>query len=223
MCMHFILSGPHTSLHICNHIHYKNCNKIIQKWGRVGQRPFGIFPTIHPIWYSHPSLIIITYFSTSKKENDLKTPCVNQNFRSTLSFSVTCWPILWKMFLTPCILVFKNYIKTINQVLRKVYKRKDGNLWQKHCKRFQNPSSKLSLSLSEYFYFYLSLSMHLCTRWSYYVSAWLWPIVRKVKGLLTNPALLWRLWSLKVLSCPGLQGWAGQLKHISRCQACREV
>ena len=22
--MHFILSGPHTSLHICNHIHYKN-------------------------------------------------------------------------------------------------------------------------------------------------------------------------------------------------------
>ena len=23
MCMHFILSGPHTSLHICNHIHYK--------------------------------------------------------------------------------------------------------------------------------------------------------------------------------------------------------
>ena len=21
--MHFILSGPHTSLHICNHIHYK--------------------------------------------------------------------------------------------------------------------------------------------------------------------------------------------------------
>ena len=51
--------------------------------------------------------------------------------------------------------------------------------------------------------------MHLCTHWSYYVSAWLWPIVRKVKGLLTNPALLWRLWSLKVLSCPGLQGWAG--------------
>ena len=23
MCMHFILSGPPTSLHICNHIHYK--------------------------------------------------------------------------------------------------------------------------------------------------------------------------------------------------------
>ena len=23
MCMHFILSGPHTSLHICTHIHYK--------------------------------------------------------------------------------------------------------------------------------------------------------------------------------------------------------
>ena len=23
MCTHFILSGPHTSLHICNHIHYK--------------------------------------------------------------------------------------------------------------------------------------------------------------------------------------------------------
>ena len=23
MCMHFILSGPHASLHICNHIHYK--------------------------------------------------------------------------------------------------------------------------------------------------------------------------------------------------------
>ena len=162
MCMHFILSGPHTSLHICNHIHYKNCNKIIQKWGRVGQRPFGIFPKIHPIWYSHPSLMIITYFSTSKKENDLKTPCVNQNFRSTLSFSVTCWPILWKMFLTPCILVFKNYIKTINQVLRKVYKRKDGNLWQKHCKRFQRLSS---VSLSFYTIHhqsYLCLCICLC-------------------------------------------------------------
>ena len=144
MCMHFILSGPHTSLHICNHIHYKNCNKIIQKWGRVGQRPFGIFPKIHPIWYSHPSLIIITYFSTSKKENDLKTPCVNQNFRSTLSFSVTCWPILWKMFLTPCILVFKNYIKTINQVLRKVYKRKDGNLWQNIVRDFKGCPVSLS-------------------------------------------------------------------------------
>ena len=32
MCMHFILSGPHTSLHICNHIHYKNCNMIFRKW-----------------------------------------------------------------------------------------------------------------------------------------------------------------------------------------------
>ena len=23
MCMHFILSDPHTYMHICNHIHYK--------------------------------------------------------------------------------------------------------------------------------------------------------------------------------------------------------
>ena len=31
-CMHFILSGPHTSLHKYNHAHYKNCNMIFQKW-----------------------------------------------------------------------------------------------------------------------------------------------------------------------------------------------
>ena len=106
MCMHFILSGPHTSLHICNHIHYKKLQYHFSKMRGVAQRPFGIFPKIHPIWYSHPSLVITRYFFTSR--NDVKTPCINQKFRSTLSFSVTCWPILWKMFLTPCILVFKN-------------------------------------------------------------------------------------------------------------------
>ena len=37
ICMHFILSGPHTSLPICNHIHYK-------------KKLLGIFPKIHPIW-----------------------------------------------------------------------------------------------------------------------------------------------------------------------------
>ena len=37
MCMHFILSGHHTSLHICNHIyHKKNCNIILWKWGAGG-------------------------------------------------------------------------------------------------------------------------------------------------------------------------------------------
>ena len=106
LCMHFILSGIHTSLHICNHIHYKKLQYHFPKMRGVAQRPFGIFPKIHPIWYSHPSLVITRYFFTSR--NDVKTPSINQKFRSTLSFSVTCWPILWKMFLTPCILVFKN-------------------------------------------------------------------------------------------------------------------
>ena len=33
MCMYFILSGPHTSLRIFDHIHYNNCNIIFRKWG----------------------------------------------------------------------------------------------------------------------------------------------------------------------------------------------
>ena len=33
---------------------WKNCHIISQKWGGGGQRPFGIFPKNHPIWY--PSL-----------------------------------------------------------------------------------------------------------------------------------------------------------------------
>ena len=33
---------------------WKICNIISQKWGGGGQRPFGIFPKNHPIWY--PSL-----------------------------------------------------------------------------------------------------------------------------------------------------------------------
>ena len=37
MCMHFILSGPCTSLHIFDLIHYKkNCNIIFRKWGGGG-------------------------------------------------------------------------------------------------------------------------------------------------------------------------------------------
>ena len=44
LCMHFILFGHYTSLHICNHIYYKNFNIIFQKWGGEGRRPFGIFP-----------------------------------------------------------------------------------------------------------------------------------------------------------------------------------
>ena len=38
MCMHFILSGHHTSLPICNHIYhsfYQICDIIFQKWGGV--------------------------------------------------------------------------------------------------------------------------------------------------------------------------------------------
>ena len=59
MCSYFILSGPHTSLHICNHIQLsiiKICNIILRKWGGGGRRPLGFFPKIHPIWYRHPSL-----------------------------------------------------------------------------------------------------------------------------------------------------------------------
>ena len=34
MCMHFILSGHHTSSHKCNHIYHKKiCNISFQKWG----------------------------------------------------------------------------------------------------------------------------------------------------------------------------------------------
>ena len=45
MCMHFILSDPHTYMHICNHIHYK---KIVTQFSenegeRGGRRPFGFF------------------------------------------------------------------------------------------------------------------------------------------------------------------------------------
>ena len=41
----------HTSLHICNHIYHKNLPLNFPKMrGRGGQRPFGIFPKIHPIW-----------------------------------------------------------------------------------------------------------------------------------------------------------------------------
>ena len=48
MCMHFILSGPHTSLHICNHIHYKKLQYNFPKMRVGGQRPFRFFPKIHP-------------------------------------------------------------------------------------------------------------------------------------------------------------------------------
>ena len=58
MCMHFILSGPHTSLRICNHIHYKKLHYDFPKMRGGGQRPFGFFPKIHPIWRRDPSLII---------------------------------------------------------------------------------------------------------------------------------------------------------------------
>ena len=33
----------------------KNCNMIFRKWGG-DQRPFGIFPKIHPFWYRHSIL-----------------------------------------------------------------------------------------------------------------------------------------------------------------------
>ena len=40
MCMHFILSSPHTSSHICNHINYKkNCN-IFSKNEVAGPRKY---------------------------------------------------------------------------------------------------------------------------------------------------------------------------------------
>ena len=54
MCMHFILSGNHTSLHIC--IAYYATISIMKKLQhnfpkmKGGRRPFGILPKIHPIW-----------------------------------------------------------------------------------------------------------------------------------------------------------------------------
>ena len=53
-----LLSGHHTSSHICNH-NQKICNIIFQKWGGKGGRPFGIFPKIHPIWNVCPSLRVM--------------------------------------------------------------------------------------------------------------------------------------------------------------------
>ena len=43
ICIHFILSGPYTSLHICNHIHFKKMRYNLPK-----MRSFGTFPKIHP-------------------------------------------------------------------------------------------------------------------------------------------------------------------------------
>ena len=55
ICMHFILSCPRTSLRIFDHIHYKKvATKFSENEG--GRRPFGIFPKVHSIWRSHPSL-----------------------------------------------------------------------------------------------------------------------------------------------------------------------
>ena len=58
MCMHFILSGPRTSLHIFEHIH---CKKIVKfpkrRGGPGGRKPFGFFAKIHSIWKHHLSLI----------------------------------------------------------------------------------------------------------------------------------------------------------------------
>ena len=56
MCMYFILSGPHTSLRIFDHIHYNNCNIIFRKWGG-GVEDCLEFIKNHPIWYRHSSLL----------------------------------------------------------------------------------------------------------------------------------------------------------------------
>ena len=57
MCMHFILSGPRTFLHIYSStisiIEIRNI--IFRKWGG-GRGSFGIFLKIHRIWRSHPSI-----------------------------------------------------------------------------------------------------------------------------------------------------------------------
>ena len=50
VCMHSILSGHHTSSHICNHIYHKKMQHNFPKMMGGGRRPFGIFPKIHPIW-----------------------------------------------------------------------------------------------------------------------------------------------------------------------------
>ena len=53
LCTHFILSGPRTSLHIFDHIHYR---KDLQHNFPKMRGALGIFPKISPIWQRHPSL-----------------------------------------------------------------------------------------------------------------------------------------------------------------------
>ena len=77
MYMHFILSGHHTSSHICIHI----CRKKLQynlpnmRGGGVW-RPFGIFPKVHLIWKLDPSLSTVLFWSiTTSTVSELNTVC----------------------------------------------------------------------------------------------------------------------------------------------------
>ena len=56
MCMHFILSGPHTSLHICNHIHYKKLHYDFPKMRGGSKAVWIFFQKSIPIWQPDPSL-----------------------------------------------------------------------------------------------------------------------------------------------------------------------
>ena len=49
----------------------KNCNIIFQKWGGGCQRPFGIFPKNHPIWWRDPSLRWLTWSVLHSSLDDL--------------------------------------------------------------------------------------------------------------------------------------------------------
>ena len=56
-CMHFIPSGPRSSLHLFDYIHYKNLQHNFPKMRGGGvQRPFGTFPKINPFWRGSASL-----------------------------------------------------------------------------------------------------------------------------------------------------------------------
>ena len=94
MCMHFILSGPHTSLHICNHIHYKKIEKQFSENEGGGQRLFGIFPKINSIWFPYilrgktPFRIRIIFLS-------LDLDCMRFRIHSLLVLFMYRYLLLW--------------------------------------------------------------------------------------------------------------------------------
>ena len=58
MCMHFILSGPLTSFHIFDHIHYKHCQR------HYGPRSWLLWPVIlvWKVWFSMLGRLSLIWF-----------------------------------------------------------------------------------------------------------------------------------------------------------------